>query len=308
MSAIKPAASAILTDKTAAGEPEAIVSSIKSLVIQEIIRSIKTGREIQPYVLAHVTTFPAIAGVLGRSVTERPELLAHVLADPDILVTFLTMNYEEFAEQFEERLLGNGMGQYICELLEWAKVTETKLRRPIGYYQQFLVRDPYWAVQVNRLFPSGQMMKAVAECAVLERKQSASAAFYYLLARPDEPLTEEYASLFREDIQYAYLALRTLFTRGFKANFINTNKLTPRWAYHFLTYGAAIPEEACELSLLKSPEWLVEYLVSADLWSRDRDKVNSMYPACIKSCHPNPAVRLLHMWHKRRKDTEAGNN
>ena len=300
MRTIKTAANAIYTDAATPDESNAILSSIRSLVLQELVRCISFGKEVPLFNLRHLTAFPQVAGALQGSIKDRPEILAHVLADPDILLVFLTMNYQAFAEEFEEHLLGNGMGQYIVELLAWSKASGTKLRRPVEYYQNFLVRDPYWAAQANKIYPSSAMMRAVAECAVLERRESPSAALYFLLSRVDEPV-EPYQELFRRDMQYAYLGLVLLYSRGFTAKSIDIERLSPRWAYHFMMYEARIPEEACEAALLKSPEWMVEYIVDKELADRQPERVTvELYPACIRKCHPHPAIRMLHSWHRRR--------
>jgi hypothetical protein len=302
--ALKLSAKAILLDQNTPQEAEAFIAKTRSMVLHDFLRTKQENKAVNPYALKHLTLFPTIAGAMRSLVTDWPEVLAYVLADPDILVTFLTMNYSDYAEAYEERLLGNGMGQYVCDLLEWSKATGTPLRRPVGYYQQFLIRDPYWAIQANRIFPNERMMKAVAECAVLERKQSASAALYYLLSREEEAI-DDYLPLFTGDMQYSYLGLRLLFGRGFSANGIDVTKLNPRWAYHFLCFGTRIPEQACLDVLLKSPEWTVEYLVDEQIWLKRPETVRAMYPACVRAAHPHPAIKLLHNWYNRIKQPDS---
>lgn len=273
-------------------------SQREATVINELVKHIQKGAEIPPYVLANLDHFPRLAGRLRGAVMQNQQIRDYIKDRPLCLLYLILENYDEVADQFEELLLGNGMGEYIFELLAWSKETGHSLRKPVAYYFQFLTRDSFWGVRAARLLQREDLINDIAARSIVEKNKSASAAFFYLASNPEAEV-EAYLPVFNEDPFYSLLGLQSFYPRRFTARGLNVKKLTARWAYHFLVFGQRAPEIECEAAVLKSPEWLVEYVMTKEIYKQNPTKAAQLYENCVRDSHPHALCAFLHSWYQR---------
>jgi len=272
------------------------LSMREALVLSEVKKAIDGHRELGGTLTRNLIAFPSTASGLTKIGAKRPDILKVIYDNPDCLLHYLLSDYERLAPVCEERLLGNGMGEYVFQLLHWSNATRRKLRKPVSYYTAFLSRDPYWAMQANLILKDPEFEREVASTAFLERNESAPAAFYYLVSRPTEPLTPAFQALFDEDPFYTVLGLHVLAERNFSARGLNPEKLTPRWAYHLLMFDARVHKFSAEACVLKSPTWTAEYIMKKDLCEQKPAEVRHLYIECVKNAENSVFTEFLHLW------------
>lgn len=224
------------------------------------------------------------------------DALVEIMRTTPICAFFaLIQNYSDYSRRVEPMLMANS--EMVFHLLAWADEKGVRLRLSKDVYEKALLDEPIFAWKRAVKTNDAELARKTISHAKNNRKTDPGAAFLWLMIEKQES-PQRYRDVIGKSPKYSILASRMLFSRGFEIDFVPTEKLSPRWAFHLLTCSLIDQKPAAEKALHSAPDWMAEYLVEADLL-HDIPKIKDLAKTVINAVYPHPLQELFVNWFSR---------
>jgi len=239
---------------TGAPAPAGWKKALDDWVICAIRAGMKSdGASIDRRALDLLPYRPDLFTRIGPAALRHPELLATLRTHPSCALALVTGFYDEAAGALEPSLAGSG--ESIYHLLHWSARHGRALRQPEAFYRRTLVVDSYWGHRHALRTQNSSLLSEVATWCADERRLYASAAAFFLIDHPREPLSP-YRDVLLANPFYAYLSLPRLAARGLAVTAKDIRQ--PKWACHFALSGLAARPHEFVPGVVPDPGWVIE--------------------------------------------------
>jgi hypothetical protein len=277
-----------------AGPSDKIYDRTCRIYFKELSGVLEGKTPLKPEQAQILEIFPEIAGSLGPKVLGNPALAEIVQHTPMAALQLLLRDYSSLYSVLEPVVLADAEATF--HLLKQAAIRGIKLSGTLENYLLALLKNPFWALQWY-----GQVNdeKVLSYCLNAAANPSASAGAAYMHLYFDieaDPL--DFRDKLATEPLYAYLASKQFYNRGIEFNLLDLKGLTPRWAYHFITDGFLDDEEGLVDTMLKGPDWLIEYLTESERY-KDLESCKALLDKAVIKSPAHPLLPYLRLWWDR---------